>query len=332
MLERWIDLSVLFGQSASGFNSGEEDNKSYYETIHGLQEARLRPLQDFIDQFILDKLSIRDELKYEYPSIDSINEVELATRFNSYATGFTSLIQNSVVDEETALREMIARGLLVTVTEDDIKRITESVGYGGYGTETYLGSQTGRLKSRNRRIRPIKQSKRTEVWYRERLNSVIDEMSQVIIAELENPTLNDATSTPPLSITAKLSRAIQKVASMSIAELATRLSLGLVNRANQQNKDRLLKTYKNAFDIDLSGLLSDEAIRDDMARAVKENVDLIKSIQTDFINDIGEKVFSNLAGGGRHENLVSLIKERGNISKVVQNLLLVTRQRNLMRH
>ncbi|CAG9411339.1 hypothetical protein NVI2019_PEGOAJLN_00707 [Providencia alcalifaciens] len=178
-----------------------------------------------------------------------------------------------------------------------------------------LARKQGRLKSRNRRIRPIKQSKRTEVWYRERLNSVIDEMSQVIIAELENPTLNDATSTPPLSITAKLSRAIQKVASMSIAELATRLSLGLVNRANQQNKDRLLKTYKNAFDIDLSGLLSDEAIRDDMARAVKENVDLIKSIQTDFINDIGEKVFSNLAGGGRHENLVSLIKERGNISK-----------------
>ncbi|HHR5956419.1 TPA: phage minor head protein [Providencia alcalifaciens] len=178
-----------------------------------------------------------------------------------------------------------------------------------------LARKQGRLKSRNRRIRPIKQSKRTEVWYRERLNSVIDEMSQVIIAELENPTLNDATNTPPLSITAKLSRAIQKVASMSIAELATRLSLGLVNRANQQNKDRLLKTYKNAFDIDLSGLLSDEAIRDDMARAVKENVDLIKSIQTDFINDIGEKVFSNLAGGGRHENLVSLIKERGNISK-----------------
>ena len=178
-----------------------------------------------------------------------------------------------------------------------------------------LARKQGRLKSRNRRIRPIKQSKRTEVWYRERLNSVIDEMSQVIIAELENPTLNDATNTPPLSITAKLSRAIQKVASMSIAELATRLSLGLVNRANQQNKDRLLKTYKNAFDIDLSGLLSDEAIRDDMARAVKENVDLIKSIQTDFINDIGEKVFSNLAGGGRHENLVSLIKARGNISK-----------------
>ncbi|MCM2366650.1 DUF1073 domain-containing protein [Proteus sp. FZP2095] len=136
-------ITVLFGQSASGFNSGEEDNKSYYETINGLQEARLRPLQDFIDQFILDKLSISDELKYDYPSIDSINEAELATRFTAYSTGFTSMLQNSVIDEETVLREMVARGLLVTVTEDDIKRIVESSGYGDYGTTTDIGAQTG---------------------------------------------------------------------------------------------------------------------------------------------------------------------------------------------
>lgn len=133
-------ITVLFGQSASGFNSGEEDNKSYYETINGLQEARLRPLQDFIDQFILDKLSISDELKYIYPSIDSINEAELATRFTAYSTGFTSMLQNSVMDEETVLREMVARGLLVTVTENDIKRIVESSGYGDYGTTTDIGT------------------------------------------------------------------------------------------------------------------------------------------------------------------------------------------------
>lgn len=136
-------ITVLFGQSASGFNSGEEDNKSYYETINGLQEARLRPLQDFIDQFILDKLSISDELKYDYPSIDSINEAELATRFTAYSTGFTSMLQNSIMDEETVLREMVARGLLVTVTENDIKRIVESSGYGDYGTTTDIGTQTG---------------------------------------------------------------------------------------------------------------------------------------------------------------------------------------------
>ncbi|MEY0017731.1 hypothetical protein AB7W42_22840, partial [Providencia rettgeri] len=123
-------------------------------------------------------------------------------------------------------------------------------------------------------MRPIKQSKRTEVWYRERLNSVIDEMANVIIAELEAPTLNDAPNTPPLSITARLSRAIQKVASISIADIASRLSLGLVNRANQQNKAQTQRIYNQAFGIDLSGLLGDGAIREDMDKAVKENVDL----------------------------------------------------------
>ncbi len=48
-----------------------------------------------------------------------------------------------------------------------------------------LERKQGQLKPRRRRMRPIKQSKRTEVWYRERLNSVIDEMVNVIIAELE---------------------------------------------------------------------------------------------------------------------------------------------------
>lgn len=136
-------ITVLFGQSASGFNSGEEDNKAYYETINGLQESRLRPLQNFADQFILDKLSVSDALKYTYPSIDSINESELATRFTAYSSGFTSMLQASVIDDETVLKEMVARGLLVTVTDDDIRRIVESSGYGDYGTSTDFGAQAG---------------------------------------------------------------------------------------------------------------------------------------------------------------------------------------------
>lgn len=136
-------ITVLFGQSASGFNSGEEDNKAYYETINGLQESRLRPMQDFADQFILDKLSVSDELKYTYPSIDSINEAELATRFTAYSTGFASMLQNGMINEETVLKEMVARGLLVTVTDADIKRIVESSGYGDYGTSTAFGAQAG---------------------------------------------------------------------------------------------------------------------------------------------------------------------------------------------
>jgi phage-related protein (TIGR01555 family) len=138
-------ITVLFGQSASGFSSGEEDNKAYYETINGLQESRLRPMQDFVDQFLLDKLaSDVGSISYTYPSIDSINEVDEATRFTQYATGFTSLVTASVVSEATALREMVARGVLTTVTDDDIKLVEGSSNeQWSYQSETTTGAEAG---------------------------------------------------------------------------------------------------------------------------------------------------------------------------------------------
>ena len=108
---------------------------------------------------------------------------------------------------------------------------------------------------------------------------------------------------------------MQRLASISITEIATRISAGLVNRANQQNKEQTQRTFFQAFGIDLTGMLGDGAIREKMEQAVRENVDLITSIQTDFIHDIGEAVFSNMKDGGRHENLIDLIKERGNVTK-----------------
>ncbi|MBP2156873.1 DUF1073 domain-containing protein [Erwinia rhapontici] len=140
-------ITVLFGQSASGFSSGEEDNKAYYETINGMQESRLRPMQDFADKFILDKLSVAESLAYEYPSIDSINETEEATRFGQYATGFNTLVTSSILTEEVAIREMIARGVLKTVTEEEIQAIVsagaDSGSWGSYGTQTTPGAQAG---------------------------------------------------------------------------------------------------------------------------------------------------------------------------------------------
>ncbi|KLU15090.1 phage head morphogenesis, SPP1 gp7 family domain protein [Xenorhabdus sp. GDc328] len=178
-----------------------------------------------------------------------------------------------------------------------------------------LERKQGRLKGRNRLMRPPTPSKRVEVWYRDRLIEFIRIMQDVVIEDLQKPILNDAPFESVLSITARLSRAIQKLANMSILDMARRLSFGMVKRANEQNKSQTQKAYKAAFGIDLAGMLGDGAVKERLENAVKENVDLIQSIQTDFINDIGEKVFSNLTNGGRYENLVSLIRERGQVTQ-----------------
>ncbi|WP_323871364.1 phage head morphogenesis protein [Xenorhabdus doucetiae] len=152
------------------------------------------------------------------------------------------------------------------------------------------------------------------MWYRDQLIMFIRMMQDVVIEDLQKPILNDAPF-DSIPIAARLSRAIQKLANMSIADMAKRLSFGMVKRANEQNKSQTQKSYKAAFGIDLTGMLGDEAVKTDIEKAIKENVELIKSIQTDFINDIGGKVFTNLTKGGRHENLVSLIRERGQVTQ-----------------
>ena len=178
-----------------------------------------------------------------------------------------------------------------------------------------LERKQGRSKSRNRRIRPPTASKRAEVWYRDRLVEFIDNMLQTLLNELDKPTLTDAPDTTPLSITARLAAVMQQLASISITELASQLSAGFVARANQQNKEQTQRTFFQAFGIDLTGMLGEGAIKPEMEKAVSDNVDLITSIHTDFIHDIGAAVFDNMKDGGRHENLIDIIKERGNVTR-----------------
>ncbi|HAH8787730.1 TPA: hypothetical protein HIQ84_001884 [Escherichia coli] len=178
-----------------------------------------------------------------------------------------------------------------------------------------LERQQGRRRPRRRRMRPPTASKRAEVWYRDRLTEFIDGMVQEFIDELDRPTLTDAPDLTPLSITARLAPVMRRLASISVTEIAARLAAGLVSRANQQNKEQTQRTYFQAFSIDLTGMLGDGAIKPEMDKALRENVDLITSIHTDFIHDIGEAVFSNVNDGGRHENLIDIIRERGNVTK-----------------
>jgi|GEM_PF-376152 len=156
-------ITILFGQSASGFNSGEEDNENYYETIQALQKTRLKPLQDFIDIFTLDACFSSQEIKeltYEYPSIDSMNEADRAEIFAKYAAGMAALVAQSIVDEAIAIKELVAVGALISVNEKDINRIISMVanesdwtnsnaGEGGGNNQTQQETETANAEQAN---------------------------------------------------------------------------------------------------------------------------------------------------------------------------------------
>lgn len=114
-------ITVLFGLSASGFSTGEEDLESYHGTINALQENRLRPAQEFIDKFILDKMMPDHGLTYEYPSIKVVNEDKEAVRVGQFASALSTLVTANIISDKVAQTELIARKLLINTTEEDLK-------------------------------------------------------------------------------------------------------------------------------------------------------------------------------------------------------------------
>lgn len=114
-------ITVLFGLSASGFSTGDDDLESYHGTINGLQESRLRPAQEFIDKFVLDKMMPNHGLTFEYPIIKVTNEDKEATRFNQFASAYSVLVNAGIIPDKVAQTELIARGLLINTIEEDFK-------------------------------------------------------------------------------------------------------------------------------------------------------------------------------------------------------------------
>lgn len=119
-------LTRLFGQSASGFASGAEDNQNYYETIASLQESRCRPLDDFFDKFILvDMKSDYTQLDYTYPSIELSNEVEESTILSTTVTALSTALQDGVINEAQYATELKNKGLVSSITDQSIKELED---------------------------------------------------------------------------------------------------------------------------------------------------------------------------------------------------------------
>lgn len=122
-------LIRVFGMGASGFASGEEDNKIYYEYINAKQESQLRPLWDFIDKFAIDDLKQRDDefnqvsFDYDFPTIRDRDEKELAEIANLFADFFTKLYNVDAIDALQVAKEIKNRGFMNSITDEDLEKL-----------------------------------------------------------------------------------------------------------------------------------------------------------------------------------------------------------------
>ena len=176
--------------------------------------------------------------------------------------------------------------------------------------------RSGRATKRNRKLRPPTPSKQTEVWYRRQLDELIKYLRDIALDEFNNTILNDAELSDELRLqtSRKLARTIEKLSSLNIQGLARQLSTSMVVKANSQNKKQTIESYQAALGIDLTNLLGNDVVKQQLELAVENNINLIQSIKNDFITELGDKVRENLFAGGHFENVTRIIYERSDVS------------------
>ena len=160
-----------------------------------------------------------------------------------------------------------------------------------------------------KKMKVVKPSKRSEVWYREQLEQIIKVLKTAALSAFT--TVNDAPSAKDLAQAQKLlSVATERMMNIPIFDLASRISERFVRRVEKAQYNRMAEEYKVRFGIDISPQISKEML-DEMVQA---NVNLITSIKTDFIAQIGDEVRAQLLKGERSTGLIKIIHERGKVT------------------
>lgn len=117
-----MPLTVLFGQSAAGFASGQEDITNYHESIHGLQESRLRHVFDRLDPILTRMLwgEAPADWWFDFPPLTELTAEQRANVLNVTATACGALVDRGILREDQVLSELKQSELFDNITQADI--------------------------------------------------------------------------------------------------------------------------------------------------------------------------------------------------------------------
>jgi phage-related protein (TIGR01555 family) len=121
-----IPVTRLFGQSAAGFNAtGDNDIRNYYDMVQSRQENSLRkPLDKLYRIIAMSEFGrVPDDLRFTFNSLWQMTETERVTVEKTRAERDQIYVQNSVLPEHVATRELMERGTYASLTEEDIRAI-----------------------------------------------------------------------------------------------------------------------------------------------------------------------------------------------------------------
>lgn len=155
----------------------------------------------------------------------------------------------------------------------------------------------------------MKPSKRSEVWYREQIEALIKELKEAALSAFT--ATNDAASPKDIAeAQRRLSLATERMMNIPVFDFASRISNRFVRRVERAQYNRMAEEYKVRFGIDIAPMVDKTMLEE----AIQANINLITSIKTDFISELGDAVRKQLFEGERSTGLIQLIHERGKVT------------------
>lgn len=180
------------------------------------------------------------------------------------------------------------------------------------------------LRQRVRRLRPVKPSKTTEVWYRGELLALIDQIDRIARAELlpliQTPAV-DRVARAGIGMNFQMPRLLERIAQLArsfggLQSQADRMAAQVARKTLGDVDKRLTDSIKRSTKVDVAGLLArSDRINATVQAAAKANVDLITSIPVQHFERLAVKVEKGFAQGMRSEQLAKLVQEQAGVTK-----------------
>ncbi|MGJ0580350.1 DUF1073 domain-containing protein [Xenorhabdus bovienii] len=123
-----IPLVRLFGQSPSGFSTGDGDLENYYSRVNTLQERRLRrPLRWLLDisHRSLFGEPLPDDFTFEFNKLWEMSDTDRSTMANNVASALSTLVDRQILPLHAAMADLRnladVIGIGGSVTDEDIE-------------------------------------------------------------------------------------------------------------------------------------------------------------------------------------------------------------------
>ncbi|MCQ9122762.1 phage minor head protein [Rodentibacter caecimuris] len=170
-----------------------------------------------------------------------------------------------------------------------------------------------------RKFKPVKSSKRTEIWYHQQLKVFVKNMTSNIERALQRPQspffMDSADGFQAISKQALLDY-LKKYQEKDRTSEAEYIAQGFVSRGNIQNQREVSTNLKNQTGVDLAAYLNNSPnIKEKLEMTQLWNVSLISNLQADYLNKINNAVTQSVLSGGDIKDLAAQIKEIAKVSE-----------------